>query len=56
MQRLQRKVGKLMPNRAPNEADIEGMLRDFNDSEQMLEKVPFSIWLVIGNPDTNSSD
>ena len=24
--------------RTPNEADIEGMLRDFNDSDKMLEK------------------
>ena len=39
MQRIQRKVGRFMPNRAPNEADIESMLADFNDSDQMLEKV-----------------
>jgi len=40
MQRMQRKFGRLpfMP-RTPNEADIEAMLRDFNDSDQMLEKV-----------------
>ena len=39
MQRVQRKIGRYMPNRAPNEADIESMLRDFNDSDAMLEKV-----------------
>ncbi|KAF2278023.1 SH3 domain signaling protein [Westerdykella ornata] len=38
MQRLQRKVGRFLP-RTPNEADIEAMLRDFNDSDQMLEKI-----------------
>lgn len=41
MQRIQRRVGRLpfMPGRTPNEADIEAMLRDFNDSDQMLERV-----------------
>ncbi|KAF2742845.1 hypothetical protein M011DRAFT_411751 [Sporormia fimetaria CBS 119925] len=39
MQRIQRRVGRFMPNRTPNEADVEAMLRDFNDSDQMLEKI-----------------
>lgn len=39
MQRIQRKVGRFMPNRTPNEADIDAMLRDFNDSDQMLLQV-----------------
>ncbi|KAF2187368.1 hypothetical protein K469DRAFT_629181 [Zopfia rhizophila CBS 207.26] len=38
MQRVQRKFGILLP-RTPNEADIESMLRDFNDSDQMLAKI-----------------
>jgi hypothetical protein len=38
MQRVQRKMGRFLP-RTPNEADIEAMLRDFNDSDQMLQKV-----------------
>ncbi|KAF1995470.1 hypothetical protein P154DRAFT_526277 [Amniculicola lignicola CBS 123094] len=38
MQRLQRRIGRFMP-RTPNEADIEAMLRDFKDSDQMLEKI-----------------
>lgn len=43
MQRMQRKFGRFLP-RTPNEADIEAMLRDFNDSDQMLEKVlPFAV-------------
>lgn len=28
-----------MPNRTPNEADIDAMLCDFNDSDQMLQRV-----------------
>ncbi|KAF2641141.1 hypothetical protein P280DRAFT_468807 [Massarina eburnea CBS 473.64] len=41
MQRVQRKVGRLpfMSTRLPNEADIEAMLRDFTDSDQMLERI-----------------
>lgn len=38
MQRMQRKFGRFLP-RTPNEADIEAMLRDFNDSDRMLEQV-----------------
>ena len=38
MQRVQRKLGRFLP-RTPNEADVEGMLRDFADSDKMLEKV-----------------
>jgi amphiphysin len=38
MQRVQRKLGRFLP-RTPNEADVEGMLRDFTDSDKMLEKV-----------------
>ena len=38
MQRMQRKFGRFLP-RTPNEADVDAMLRDFHDSEQMLEKV-----------------
>ncbi|KAJ4293982.1 hypothetical protein N0V90_007671 [Kalmusia sp. IMI 367209] len=40
MQKMQRKFGRLpFMARTPNEADIESMLRDFNDSDQMLEKI-----------------
>ncbi|KAF2678217.1 hypothetical protein K458DRAFT_423399 [Lentithecium fluviatile CBS 122367] len=40
MQRMQRKMGRLpFMTRAPNEADIEAMLRDFNDSNEMLERI-----------------
>lgn len=40
MQRMQRKFGRLpFMARSPNEADIEAMLRDFNDSDQMLKNV-----------------
>lgn len=40
MQRMQRKFGRLpFMARTPNEADIEAMLRDFNDSDQMLKSV-----------------
>jgi hypothetical protein len=39
MQRIQRKMGRIVPHRSPNEADIDAMLSDFNDSDQMLEKV-----------------
>jgi RimJ/RimL family protein N-acetyltransferase len=38
MQRMQRITGRFMP-RTPNEADVEAMLKDFNDSKAMLEKV-----------------
>lgn len=38
MQRMQRKFGRFLP-RTPNEADVDAMLRDFHDSEQMLEKI-----------------
>jgi hypothetical protein len=55
MQRLQRKVGRFMPNRSPNEADIEAMLRDFNDSDQMLEKVSLPQCFRV-SPGTSSAD
>jgi RimJ/RimL family protein N-acetyltransferase len=38
MQRMQRLTGRFL-TRTPNEADIEAMLRDFNDAEVMLTKV-----------------
>ncbi|KAF2015403.1 hypothetical protein BU24DRAFT_441145 [Aaosphaeria arxii CBS 175.79] len=38
MQRMQRKFGRFLP-RTPNEADIASMLRDFEDSAEMLEKI-----------------
>jgi amphiphysin len=38
MQRMQRLTGRFM-TRTPNEADVEAMLQDFNDSKTMLEKV-----------------
>jgi hypothetical protein len=38
MQRAQRTFGRFL-KRTPNEADVEAMLSDFNDSESMLEKV-----------------
>ncbi|KAG9198738.1 hypothetical protein G6514_009688 [Epicoccum nigrum] len=38
MQRMQRLTGRFLP-RTPNEADIEAMLRDFNDAEVMLTKL-----------------
>jgi amphiphysin len=38
MQRAQRTFGRFL-KRSPNEADVEAMLTDFNDSESMLEKV-----------------
>jgi hypothetical protein len=38
MQRAQRTFGRFL-KRAPNEADVEAMLNDFNDSKSMLEKV-----------------
>lgn len=42
MQRAQRTFGRLpFLKRTPNEADVEAMLNDFNDSEQMLEKVRY---------------
>jgi hypothetical protein len=46
MQRIQRKVGRFLP-RTPNEADIEAMLSDFNDSDQMLEKVRLSTDVLV---------
>lgn len=37
---MQRKIGRLpFVPRQPNEADIEAMLRDFNDSDQMLKNI-----------------
>jgi amphiphysin len=42
MQRAQRTFGRFL-KRTPNEADVEAMLSDFNDSEQMLEKVRFVV-------------
>jgi amphiphysin len=38
MQRAQRTFGRFL-KRSPNEADVEAMLTDFNDSESMLTKV-----------------
>jgi hypothetical protein len=38
MQRAQRTFGRFL-KRTPNEADVDAMLSDFNDSESMLEKV-----------------
>ncbi|KAI8941909.1 hypothetical protein NX059_000023 [Plenodomus lindquistii] len=38
MQRVQRITGRFL-TRTPNEADVEAMLKDFNDSKAMLEKV-----------------
>lgn len=38
MQRMQRFTGRFL-TRTPNEADVEAMLKDFNDSKVMLEKV-----------------
>ena len=38
MQRMQRITGRFL-TRTPNEADVEAMLHDFNDSKSMLEKV-----------------
>jgi len=38
MQRMQRITGRFM-TRTPNEADVEAMLKDFDDSKMMLEKV-----------------
>jgi hypothetical protein len=42
MQRAQRTFGRFL-KRTPNEADVEAMLSDFNDSESMLEKVCESV-------------
>ncbi|KAF1942792.1 hypothetical protein EJ02DRAFT_453884 [Clathrospora elynae] len=41
MQRMQRITGRFL-TRAPNEADVEAMLHDFNDSKAMLEKLEAS--------------
>ncbi|KAF2028201.1 hypothetical protein EK21DRAFT_70311 [Setomelanomma holmii] len=41
MQRAQRTFGRFL-KRTPNEADVESMLSDFNDSESMLEKLEAS--------------
>ena len=38
MQRMQRITGRFL-TRTPNEADVEAMLKDFDDSKVMLEKV-----------------
>lgn len=38
MQRMQRITGRFL-TRTPNEADVEAMLKDFEDSKVMLEKV-----------------
>lgn len=43
MQRAQRTFGRFL-KRTPNEADVEAMLSDFNDSESMLEKVCRSLY------------
>jgi hypothetical protein len=48
MQRMQRLTGRFMTNRVPNEADVEAMLKDFNDSKTMLEKVRLLRLLVLG--------
>ncbi|KAF2732083.1 hypothetical protein EJ04DRAFT_554292 [Polyplosphaeria fusca] len=41
MQSMQRKFGRVpfLPSRTPNEADVEEMLRDFTDSQKMLEDI-----------------
>ncbi|KAJ4363445.1 hypothetical protein N0V83_009738 [Neocucurbitaria cava] len=41
MQRMQRITGRFL-TRTPNEADVEAMLQDFNDSKTMLEKLEAS--------------
>ncbi|RMZ68028.1 SH3 domain signaling [Pyrenophora seminiperda CCB06] len=41
MQRMQRITGRFLP-RTPNEADVEAMLKDFSDSQVMLEKLEAS--------------
>ncbi|KAL6705452.1 hypothetical protein ACN47E_006717 [Coniothyrium glycines] len=41
MQRMQRITGRFL-TRTPNEADVEAMLHDFNDSQAMLEKLEAS--------------
>ncbi|KAL5119281.1 hypothetical protein ACEQ8H_002768 [Pleosporales sp. CAS-2024a] len=41
MQRAQRTFGRFL-KRTPNEADVEAMLNDFNDSESMLDKLEAS--------------
>ncbi|CAN9260813.1 unnamed protein product [Alternaria sp. RS040] len=41
MQRMQRITGRFL-TRTPNEADVESMLKDFNDSKTMLEKLEAS--------------
>ncbi|KAJ5056350.1 hypothetical protein J3E74DRAFT_410101 [Bipolaris maydis] len=38
MQRMQRITGRFL-TRTPNEADVEAMLKDFEDSKVMLEKL-----------------
>lgn len=46
MQRMQRITGRFL-TRTPNEADVEAMLKDFDDSKVMLEKVRLlSLWLA----------
>jgi hypothetical protein len=47
MQRMQRITGRFL-TRTPNEADVEAMLKDFNDSKTMLEKVR-PVWLIISH-------
>jgi hypothetical protein len=47
MQRMQRLTGRFL-TRTPNEADVEAMLKDFNDSKTMLEKVRPLRLLVLG--------
>jgi hypothetical protein len=41
MQRMQRITGRFL-TRTPNEADVEAMLKDFDDSKVMLEKLEAS--------------
>jgi hypothetical protein len=53
MQRMQRLTGRFL-TRAPNEADVEAMLKDFNDSKTMLEKVRTLRLLVMG-PGSNGA-
>jgi RimJ/RimL family protein N-acetyltransferase len=47
MQRMQRITGRFL-TRTPNEADVEAMLKDFTDSQVMLEKVR-PVWLNISH-------
>lgn len=47
MQRVQRITGRFL-TRTPNEADVDAMLKDFEDSKVMLEKVRARVGLGVG--------